>query len=142
MVKEPTAAPKAPASEVVVQPTMVTLLRDLLRNRTRGIEILVVAAVILVFATAAMTIFSLSFGKHANATESQRQITLTLKATPLETRFSIDDGPLQDNPFVGRYGFDEHDHVVRAIAPGYPPKEETVKFNGDQSIRFTLSNKK
>ena len=91
-----------------------------------------------------MTIVSLSTGKGSGGgtTVPVKSITVMLRATPLETRFSIDDGPLQDNPFIGQFSSDERDHIIRALAPGYPPKQETVKFNDDVSVRFTLSNKK
>jgi hypothetical protein len=49
---------------------------------------------------------------------------------------------MQDNPFIGQFTADVRDHKIRAFAPGYPPKEETVHFNDDVSYRFTLSNKK
>jgi hypothetical protein len=75
----------------------------------------------------------------SRAPEVARKINVTLRATPLETRFAIDDGPPVDNPYVGTFPRDGLHHRIRATAPGTPPKEETVVFDKDVSIRFALS---
>jgi eukaryotic-like serine/threonine-protein kinase len=109
---------------------------------------LVVAGLVLTIATAATTIVGF---KQASSTtrlggtattappRPEGPITVSLKATPLETRFSIDDGPSMENPFIGTFPRDQKTHRIRAIAPGYPPKEETVLFEEDVSMRFSLS---
>jgi serine/threonine-protein kinase len=68
-------------------------------------------------------------------------ITLTLRATPMETRFRIDDGPWLENPYIGSFPRDDRPHVIHAQAEGYPMKEGAVVFKEDVSIRFTLSKK-
>jgi eukaryotic-like serine/threonine-protein kinase len=123
--------------------------KDAVRNNTRGLAPLIAAAVVLTVATAALTIVSFSPAQttRANASGSVsgsprvpgKMITVTLRATPLETRFSIDGGPLQENPFIGQFESDGKDHVIRAVAPGYPATEETVVFGNDVSMRFTLA---
>jgi serine/threonine-protein kinase len=123
----------------------LVMLRQSVRKKTRGLEPLILAAIGLATATAALTVLSFSTCKGPIAVQSSvtgKPITVTLKATPLETRFSIDDGPLQENPFIGQFPSDGKDHKIRAIAPGYPPTEKQVNFSEDISVRFTLSNKK
>jgi hypothetical protein len=119
---------------------------EALQNGTRGLVPLIVVAVILAGATAALTVYSFSPARMAlgatpvpTAAPRGKMITVTLRATPLEARFSVDDGPLQDNPFIGQFEGDGKDHVIRAVAPGYPPTQETVAFTNDVSMRFTLS---
>jgi eukaryotic-like serine/threonine-protein kinase len=68
-----------------------------------------------------------------------QSITVTLRATPLETRFTIDDGPPLDNPFAGSFPKDDRKHQIRASAPGFVMREETATFHDDVSLRFSLA---
>jgi serine/threonine-protein kinase len=65
-------------------------------------------------------------------------ITLTLRATPLQTQFRIDDGPSIDNPYIARLPVDRKTHSVRASAPGFRDEVEEVAFDRDVSLRFAL----
>ena len=73
------------------------------------------------------------------AAAAAAEITVTLRATPLETRFAIDDGPLLDNPYIGRFPRDAREHRVRALAPGFVPIEKRTRFDDDVSVKFTLT---
>jgi serine/threonine-protein kinase len=68
-------------------------------------------------------------------------MTLTLRATPLETTFQVDDGPPLDNPSIDTLPRDGQSHKVRASAPGFESKAEDVRFDHDVSIRFSLVRK-
>jgi serine/threonine-protein kinase len=130
------APPAAPPPAM----TPSAALRSVLMANLRGILPLLLAALILAIATATMVIVSVPSSNASPPTVATgKTITVTLRATPLETRFSIDNGPLQDNPFVGQYEDDGKDHLIRAQAPGYPPNERTVTFKDDISMRFTLA---
>jgi len=67
------------------------------------------------------------------------EIMLTVRATPNEAKFSIDDGPPLENPYSGRLPRDGRDHRLTASASGYEPKTQTVRFESDVSIRFALA---
>jgi eukaryotic-like serine/threonine-protein kinase len=138
------------ANDQIVAPSSTTFL-------TR--RVMAVAAFTVAMTTAALTIFVLGSitkgtnSEKANATTSPlapssavdlaaaKPITVTLRATPLETRFNIDDGPPLDNPYIGTFPRDRREHVIRATAPGYPPQRETVIFADDVSMRFTVSGR-
>jgi hypothetical protein len=108
---------------------------------------MVVATLLVLVVTAVVTILVFPSSNKANAGKgsptpaplSTTPISITLRATPLETHFSIDNGPPLENPYIGSFPRDSQPHVIRAIAPGYPPKQETVLFKEDVSMRFTLS---
>jgi hypothetical protein len=102
--------------------------------------VVALAALVVVVGTAVATLVvrAEAGGPHA-AQGSDKPITLTLRATPLETQFSIDDGPPLENPYIGTFPRDHREHVIRAVAPGYPAKRETVVFGDDLSLRFALS---
>ena len=68
-----------------------------------------------------------------------RSIAITLRATPPETKFSIDNGAEQPNPFSGSLPQDSLTHTVKASAPGYTTKTETLSFEQDVSMRFSLA---
>jgi len=70
---------------------------------------------------------------------SAREVTLIIRAVPLETRFTIDDGSPLDNPYVGRMKRDGAEHRITASAPGFEPRSEIVRFTDDVSLRFTLA---
>jgi serine/threonine-protein kinase len=143
-VRNPVLAALAALGVALVAP--LRKLGEALQNGTRGLVPLIAVAVLLAGATAALTVYSFSPSRTALgatpvpvAAPRGKMITVTLRATPLEARFSIDEGPLQDNPFIGQFEGDGKDHVIRAVAPGFPPTQETVSFTNDVSMRFTLS---
>jgi serine/threonine protein kinase len=74
----------------------------------------------------------------ASDAKEAETVTLTLRATPLEARFKIDDGPSVDNPYVGKLAKDKKVHFIRAEAPGFLAKSEEVHFDRDVSMRFAL----
>jgi serine/threonine-protein kinase len=104
----------------------------------------IVAAVGLAALTAGLMALGLS--QHNNpdtpqpttAPEVAKEFTVTLRATPAETRFSIDNGPLLENPFTGTFPGDRKEHIVRAIAAGHPPKQKSVSFDADLSMTFVF----
>lgn len=99
-----------------------------------------VAALLVLLLTMMITVIVTRSGP---ASGRGNNITVTLRATPLETRFSIDGGPSLDNPFIGEFPRDGKEHTIRAVAPGYPPKHEVVLFSDEEvSMRFSLSASK
>jgi eukaryotic-like serine/threonine-protein kinase len=99
-------------------------------------------AIIVALSTTAITVVALGLflGRQTPTQGSAKEsITVTLRATPLETRFVIDDGPPLDNPFIGKYQRDAQQHKIEAKAPGYTPNVDMVVFDSDMSLRFALS---
>lgn len=66
------------------------------------------------------------------------EVTLILRATPLDTHFKIDDGPTLENPYVGRVPFDDKVHIIHVEAAGFVGETEDVRFDRDVSMRFAL----
>ena len=66
------------------------------------------------------------------------QVTLTLRATPLEATFQLDEGTPLENPYIARVPCDHLVHTVRASAPGYEAKTESVRLDNDRAVRFAL----
>ena len=68
-------------------------------------------------------------------------VTITLRATPPDARFSIDDGPPLSNPFVGVLPEDGREHSVSAAAPGYASRQTKLVYRSDRdlSVRFVLA---
>jgi serine/threonine-protein kinase len=102
-------------------------------------KMILVAAAAGILAIVAMILTVLLLKPGGGGAANSAPITVTLKATPLETRFSIDDGPLLENPFIGVFPRDNREHRLRAVAPGYPPKDQQVVFDKDIEFRFSLS---
>jgi eukaryotic-like serine/threonine-protein kinase len=76
------------------------------------------------------------------APSAEALLTVTLRATPLETKFQIDDGAPLENPYIGKFPKDDKKHHIRAHAAGYVDRDEIVDFGGDVSFRFTLAREK
>jgi serine/threonine protein kinase len=70
------------------------------------------------------------------------EIVLMLRATPAETKFSIDNGPLVGSPYVVTQPKDNRTHNIRAQAPGYGALTENVVFSEDVSLRVVLTAEK
>ncbi len=77
--------------------------------------------------------------EQAPAPAPDANVTVTVKATPNETKFTIDDGPALENPYTARLPKDGKEHRVSAAAPGYESKLQMAKFDADVSIRFALA---
>jgi serine/threonine-protein kinase len=138
-----TNRPAAEAPRTAAAPAMASPMGMM---NSPGVRPLLAAAAVLMLVTAGTVVGTFSTSSRSGAPPvasiPSRPVSVTLRATPIETRFSIDNGPWQDNPYVGSFPSDSKPHVIRAQAPGYPEKQETVNFNADVSVRFTLSNKK
>ncbi len=67
------------------------------------------------------------------------EITLTLRATPLEAHFRVDDGPPLDNPYIARIPRDSKVHHIAIEAPGFVAETEETRFEQDVSFRFALA---
>jgi serine/threonine-protein kinase len=103
----------------------------------------IVAAIGLTVLTAGLAALAFARGSDTPQTTTtpdlpKDKITITLRATPAETRFSIDNGPPLENPFTGTFPSDRKEHVVRATAAGHAPKEKTVSFDADLSKTFVF----
>lgn len=142
---QPRPARAAPA--MAFAPTIPAPRPDLVttfRANAKTLLPLVVATVVLAIATTLMTIIAVpalvaSPSTTPSGVASAGTMTITLRATPLETKFSIDDGPPQDNPFIGHFPIDSKQHRIRASAPSYVTQNVTAAFEKDISLRLTLA---
>jgi hypothetical protein len=66
------------------------------------------------------------------------QIALTLRATPPEARFTIDDGPALENPTRVRFPRDGQAHQIKAAAPGFADRVKTITFVEDVVVDVSL----
>jgi hypothetical protein len=69
---------------------------------------------------------------------SFKMVQLTLRATPVEARFSIDDGPLLENPYVGEVVADGLQHRIRVEAAGHVERVRIVPFVEDVDVDIAL----
>jgi serine/threonine-protein kinase len=114
-----------------------TVLRESSDRRKLLLGAVVALLVLVISAMVSVIVLRSTAGSHAS-----KPITVTLRATPLETRFSIDGAAALENPFIGEFPRDRKEHKIRAIAPGFSAKEEVVLFDEDVSMRFTLAGAK
>ncbi len=75
----------------------------------------------------------------SGALASPAEIALTLRASPVEARFSIDDGPSLPNPFVGHEPKDGAQHRVTVAAPGYTTLHQVISFDDDVALQLSLA---
>lgn len=68
----------------------------------------------------------------------EEKIAVTLKANVPNAKFSFDNGPPMENPFVGRFTKDDSQHQLRVEAPGYKPKITQIMFSADVLLDFAL----
>jgi serine/threonine-protein kinase len=68
------------------------------------------------------------------------EITVTLRASPAEARFSLDDGPLLPNPFVGHQPKDGARHRVTVMAPGYVSLHKMITYDDDVMLQLSLGS--
>jgi hypothetical protein len=89
---------------------------------------------------AAAMIVAVVGGRNAlRAAAAPPTVNVTLRATPDEARFSIDDGPAVTNPYVAELPRDEKMHRIRTFAPGYDDKDQQLPFASDVSLRVSLA---
>jgi len=69
-------------------------------------------------------------------------LTLTLRASPAEAEFILDDGPPLENPFIGRVPRDGQQHTLRIRAEGYVAKVQSVVFDQDAVVEVSLQREK
>lgn len=75
----------------------------------------------------------------ASPNQPGEPIAVKLRASPPETKFTIDDGVEYSNPYEGEMVRDGKYHTIRASADGYVDQVEQVKFDGDVRLRFFLA---
>jgi len=74
----------------------------------------------------------------ASKEDESAKVRVTLRAVPASARFSIDDGPWLDNPYVGEVSIDADTHRIRIEASGHDPKTVTVGFDKEVLLDITL----
>jgi len=72
------------------------------------------------------------------ATTANREVLVSLDATPPTARISI-DGVAVPAPFRGRYTRDGVEHTIKVEASGYETQVATLKFEEDVSRSFSLT---
>ncbi len=65
-------------------------------------------------------------------------IVFSVSVTPSTAQVLIDGQPMPSNPFLGRFQKGDVSHRVRAVAPGYLPKERLVTFSDNVMIDLSL----
>jgi serine/threonine-protein kinase len=70
-----------------------------------------------------------------------KTIRVTLRATPSDARFSIDDGPLLANPHTGEVAADGLQHRIRIEAPGHVERVRVVPFAEDVDVEVALQRR-
>jgi serine/threonine-protein kinase len=68
-------------------------------------------------------------------------IELRIGAAPPSAKLFLDDVPLENNPFAGRFPADGARHLVRVEAPGYATQKEFASFDEDITLDFDLDRK-
>jgi hypothetical protein len=68
----------------------------------------------------------------------KKMVRIQLRATPADARFSIDDGPLLENPHVGDVEADGLQHRIRIEAPGHVMRTRVVTFADDVDVEVSL----
>ena len=66
-------------------------------------------------------------------------ILISVGVTPSTAQIFIDGEQMPSNPFIGRFVKAGGSHRLRAVAPGYQPKERTVSFADNAMIDLSLS---
>jgi serine/threonine protein kinase len=111
-----------------------------LPSRSRRLSVLyVVAGIALAVLVGALGYSGTSSRAGASDVAAPSDITLTLRATPLEAHFRVDDGAPLDNPFIARMPRDERLHRIRVEATGFVGETEETRFDQDVSFRFSLA---
>src|SRR5207237_6208349 len=55
-------------------------------------------------------------------------VVLSVSVVPQNAQFFLDEELMPSNPFLGRFPKSTRTHRLRAVAPGYLPKERLVSF--------------
>ncbi len=74
----------------------------------------------------------------ASGKDHVEEIELTLRATPAQALFSIDNGPPLPNPYVGRFARDGAEHMVSIRADGYKSVDRPITFAANILIEEAL----
>jgi eukaryotic-like serine/threonine-protein kinase len=131
-----------PSAVIQSEPPLVTATRMSMGTRPqpskRQVALAAAALVALgVLASSAWRTVTQADGP-AMRTGSADDVTLTLRATPKEAHFTIDEGPSLENPCTGWVPRDTKAHRIRAEAPGFVGETQETHFDRDVSIRFAL----
>jgi len=73
-----------------------------------------------------------------SSVEKPSKVRITLRAAPASARFSIDDGALLDNPYVGEIDRNGDQHQIRVEATGYMSRLVNVTFDRDVLVDLAL----
>ena len=74
-----------------------------------------------------------------SAEQAPVDVTVTLRAMPLQARFSIDDGPSLPNPYVGKHARDGEEHRITVTAPGFTTLSQAVTFDEDVALQLSMA---
>jgi len=113
------------------------------RRSAFGVPFLVAASFAVVFGALALFAFVkarrpvVAAPAVAAASPAPAEISVSVKAVPAEARVTI-DGRVTANPSSSPHPRDGARHVIRAEAPGYEPREETVGFERDVHVTIDL----
>jgi serine/threonine-protein kinase len=67
-----------------------------------------------------------------------RLVEVTIRANPAEAKLFLDDAPLGQNPFTGKFPADGAIHRLRAEAPGHLTRASIAAFDRDMEIKLEL----
>jgi serine/threonine-protein kinase len=70
-----------------------------------------------------------------------RTIELRITSSPSGAKIFLDDAPLGESPFTGRFPADGARHLVRVEAAGRATQKEFAEFTNDVTIDFDLEKK-
>jgi serine/threonine protein kinase len=82
---------------------------------------------------------AVSVAPATSETPLPQEVTVTLRASPAEAQFSIDDGPYLPNPYVGRRAKDGATHRVTVAAAGYSTLNQDITFEEDVALQLSLA---
>jgi serine/threonine protein kinase len=71
---------------------------------------------------------------------TEEMITLSVGVAPSNAQIYIDGELMPSNPFIGRFVKTGEIHRLRALAPGYRPKERIVSFADNVMVAISLNS--
>jgi eukaryotic-like serine/threonine-protein kinase len=71
--------------------------------------------------------------------ETRPMSEIRLAASPSDAHLFLDNEPLLDNPYIGKFARAFMAHEVRAEAPGYETRTEVVVFDSDRTVWLELA---
>ena len=115
------------------------------RSKSSGTQLLIVASLLAGFAWATFALRPPAGAGVAAVARlpsltmpEPKTVRVTLRATPSDARFSIDDGPLLDNPHQTELPADTLQHRIRIEAPGHVERLRIVPFAEDVELEVAL----